>query len=267
MGAWWSVEAHWLPLTPEHGFPSRTLQRPRALPPRPADSDGLSLPFSQNFKNKSRVPMGSPAKKDGIESFLRWHNPHQVKGSKRCASSQPDLRLPCSYHVWYTFAPGLSSAACIFALAGGYSGSKQPQGGSFYESFARTAAAVCRDRQPPSAGGAPCWKPSLPRWTAGPPLCSCATRTAPPAELLAEARALAALCHTRGVPFVVDDDVEVALASGADGVHVGQSDMAARRARPCWGRTKFLAYQRITPPKPWRHRRTVRTTLAVARRL
>ena len=42
-----------------------------------------------------------------------------------------------------------------------------------------------------------------------------------PAELLAEARALAALCHTRGVPFVVDDDVEVALASGADGVHVG----------------------------------------------
>ncbi len=61
-----------------------------------------------------------------------------------------------------------------------------------------------------------------------------------PAELLAEARALAALCHTRGVPFVVDDDVEVALASGADGVHVGQSDMAARRARALLGPDKIL---------------------------
>lgn len=61
-----------------------------------------------------------------------------------------------------------------------------------------------------------------------------------PAELLAEAHALAALCHTRGVPFVVDDDVEVALASGADGVHVGQSDMAARRARALLGPDKIL---------------------------
>ena len=61
-----------------------------------------------------------------------------------------------------------------------------------------------------------------------------------PAELLAETRALAALCHTRGVPFVVDDDVEVALASGADGVHVGQSDMVARRARALLGPDKIL---------------------------
>ena len=61
-----------------------------------------------------------------------------------------------------------------------------------------------------------------------------------PAELLAEARALAALCHERGVPFVVDDDVEVALAAGADGVHVGQSDMAARRARALLGPDKIL---------------------------
>ena len=51
-----------------------------------------------------------------------------------------------------------------------------------------------------------------------------------PAALLEEARALAKLCHARHVPFVVDDNVEVALAAGADGVHVGQSDMAARRA-------------------------------------
>ena len=61
-----------------------------------------------------------------------------------------------------------------------------------------------------------------------------------PAELLAEAHALAALCHTRGVPFVVDDDVEVALASGADGVHVGQSDMEAGDVRKRLGADKII---------------------------
>ena len=41
-------------------------------------------------------------------------------------------------------------------------------------------------------------------------------------ELLAEAKKLAQLCHERGVLFVIDDDVELALEAGADGVHVGQ---------------------------------------------
>ena len=50
-----------------------------------------------------------------------------------------------------------------------------------------------------------------------------------PAALLEEARALAKLCHARHVPFVVDDNVEVALA-----------DMAARRARALLGPDKIL---------------------------
>ena len=50
-------------------------------------------------------------------------------------------------------------------------------------------------------------------------------------ELLAEAKKLAQLCHERGVLFVIDDDVELALEAGADGVHVGQEDMAAKKAR------------------------------------
>ena len=54
-------------------------------------------------------------------------------------------------------------------------------------------------------------------------------------DLLAEAEELSALCHFRHVPFVIDDNVEVALAAGADGVHVGQSDMAAKRARALLG--------------------------------
>ena len=49
--------------------------------------------------------------------------------------------------------------------------------------------------------------------------------------LAAEAAELLALCRAAGVPFVVNDDVECARAVGADGVHVGQDDMACERAR------------------------------------
>ena len=59
-------------------------------------------------------------------------------------------------------------------------------------------------------------------------------------DLLAEAEELSALCHARHVPFVIDDNVEIALAAGADGVHVGQSDMAAKRARALLGPDKIL---------------------------
>ena len=86
-------------------------------------------------------------------------------------------------------------------------------------------------------------------------------------DLLAEAEELSALCHFRHVPFVIDDNVEVALAAGADGVHVGQSDMAAKRARALLGRIRFWAYRPITLPKRWPPRPTARTTLAAARPL
>ncbi len=42
---------------------------------------------------------------------------------------------------------------------------------------------------------------------------------------------LAPICKRYGVPFIVNDDVEIALASGADGVHVGQEDMLASKVR------------------------------------
>lgn len=54
-------------------------------------------------------------------------------------------------------------------------------------------------------------------------------------ELRAEAAELLGLCWAAGVPFVVNDDVECALAVGADGVHVGQDDMACERARALLG--------------------------------
>ena len=57
---------------------------------------------------------------------------------------------------------------------------------------------------------------------------------------VAEARELKALCAARGVPFVVNDDVSIALEIGADGVHVGQSDMEAGRVRDLIGPDRIL---------------------------
>lgn len=49
--------------------------------------------------------------------------------------------------------------------------------------------------------------------------------------LLAEARDIKEVCHRYGVPFIVNDDVETALVAGADGVHLGQDDLADCLAR------------------------------------
>lgn len=55
-----------------------------------------------------------------------------------------------------------------------------------------------------------------------------------------EAIALKALCRQYGVPFVLDDNVALAVATDADGVHVGQSDMAAGKVRELIGPDKIL---------------------------
>lgn len=48
---------------------------------------------------------------------------------------------------------------------------------------------------------------------------------------LDEALSLKPLCRTYGVPLIINDNVTVALQSGADGIHVGQHDQAARTVR------------------------------------
>jgi len=48
---------------------------------------------------------------------------------------------------------------------------------------------------------------------------------------LQEAVELSALCKEYGVPFFVNDNVEIAVRCGADGIHVGQEDMEAARVR------------------------------------
>ncbi|WP_298029950.1 thiamine phosphate synthase [uncultured Dysosmobacter sp.] len=61
-----------------------------------------------------------------------------------------------------------------------------------------------------------------------------------PAAFEAEAEQLKALCACHHVPFVVNDSVEIALACGADGVHVGQSDIHGRDIRAIIGPDKIL---------------------------
>lgn len=63
---------------------------------------------------------------------------------------------------------------------------------------------------------------------------------APGRRLVAEARALIALLRPLGIPLIINDRVDVALAADADGVHVGQSDMAPADARALIGPDKIL---------------------------
>lgn len=54
-------------------------------------------------------------------------------------------------------------------------------------------------------------------------------------SFLKEAVEMAKLCHRHGVPLLINDNVEIAMKSGADGVHVGQDDMEAKAARSLLG--------------------------------
>lgn len=59
-------------------------------------------------------------------------------------------------------------------------------------------------------------------------------------SFLAEAIEIQKLCRKYQVPFVVNDNVEIARRMNADGVHVGQSDMEAGNVRAILGDRKIL---------------------------
>ena len=56
------------------------------------------------------------------------------------------------------------------------------------------------------------------------------------ADFLQEAIQIHALCQQYGVPLFINDNVEVALQCHAEGIHVGQDDMAARTGASARGR-------------------------------
>jgi len=58
--------------------------------------------------------------------------------------------------------------------------------------------------------------------------------------MVEEARSLRGVLEPAGVPLLINDRVDVALAAEADGVHVGQDDMSVPDARLLLGRTAII---------------------------
>ncbi len=59
-------------------------------------------------------------------------------------------------------------------------------------------------------------------------------------EMIAEAKEIAAICRKCGVPFIVNDKLDLALAVDADGLHIGQTDLEYAPARKHLGRDKII---------------------------
>jgi thiamine-phosphate pyrophosphorylase len=51
---------------------------------------------------------------------------------------------------------------------------------------------------------------------------------------------LSKICKNRGVPFIVNDRVEIALKTDADGVHLGEEDLSISEARSMLGPNKMI---------------------------
>lgn len=59
-------------------------------------------------------------------------------------------------------------------------------------------------------------------------------------QLLEKAKKLKEILAENGIPFIIDDRIDIMLAVDADGVHVGQSDMPCVIARKLIGKDKIL---------------------------
>ena len=60
------------------------------------------------------------------------------------------------------------------------------------------------------------------------------------ADFLEEAERFVALCREKGAVSIINDNVDIAAKVGADGVHVGQEDLEAGRARQMLGPDKVI---------------------------
>lgn len=60
------------------------------------------------------------------------------------------------------------------------------------------------------------------------------------ADFIKSAQEIKQVCKERGVPLIINDNVNVALAVDADGVHLGQGDMPISRARQILGKNKII---------------------------
>ncbi|HEV2038097.1 MAG TPA: thiamine phosphate synthase [Candidatus Eremiobacteraceae bacterium] len=69
----------------------------------------------------------------------------------------------------------------------------------------------------------------------------------PDAQLLEIAQRFSSVCRALDVPFIVNDRVDIALASGADGVHVGQDDLSVKSVRMIAGEDLIVGLSTHAP--------------------
>lgn len=68
-------------------------------------------------------------------------------------------------------------------------------------------------------------------------------------ELLSLAEKLHTLAKSYGVPLIIDDRLDIAMAVDAEGVHLGQSDLPVYMARSLWGSDKIIGATAKTVPQ------------------
>ena len=66
-------------------------------------------------------------------------------------------------------------------------------------------------------------------------------------DFLAEALDIAALCMRYDVPFIINDHVDIAIQSKADGIHVGQEDMPVAQVREKVGNDMIIGVSVSSP--------------------
>lgn len=68
----------------------------------------------------------------------------------------------------------------------------------------------------------------------------------PEDEFLEEAKEIQAICKEFKIPFIVNDNINIAAEIKADGVHVGQEDMDAKKVRDMFGENAILGVSAST---------------------
>lgn len=72
-------------------------------------------------------------------------------------------------------------------------------------------------------------------------------KTASSAEMYAEALKLKALCDSFNVPLIINDRLDIAIAVGAAGVHLGQDDLPCAAARKLLGEDYIIGVSAHNP--------------------
>lgn len=66
------------------------------------------------------------------------------------------------------------------------------------------------------------------------------------AGFLKEALEIKSICNNSNVPFIINDNVDIAVKCGADGIHVGQTDMSADNIRDIVGSSMIIGVSAST---------------------